>query len=174
MTRFSPLLAAVILTLYSAALPASVAAFPSGSGIASCHDDIIPERTMPGTASACTPLIINQDKALEFMKKFSIRKIKEKWYLFISEEESKGGLTTATRWQTIDLMTSAVQSLFNDKGDCLIVRVPQSSEEKQALLGGSYPQELIAAQAIYVEGSQEKKAEWPEYHHHRLYTLTVY
>ncbi|MFZ5759730.1 MAG: hypothetical protein ACOY32_08900 [Thermodesulfobacteriota bacterium] len=174
MKRFSPLVAAVTLTLFSAALPVSVAAFPSGSALPSCHDDIIPGKNVPGTAVPCTPLIMNQDSALEFMKKFSIRKINKKWYLFISEEESKGGLTAATRWQTIDLMTSAVQSLFNDNADCLIVRAPQSSEEKQSLLSASYPQKLIAAQAVYVEGSKEKKAEWAEYHHHQLYTLTVY
>ncbi|MFH1216779.1 MAG: hypothetical protein V1706_09795 [Pseudomonadota bacterium] len=154
---------------------APVSAFPSGSGIPSCHDDIAANMTTAGTGPECTPTIMSQDKALEFLKNFTARKINKKWYMFISEEEKSGKLDAATRWQTISLMTSATQSMFNDNTDCFIVRAPATDEEIKALKDGVYPQSLIAAEARYVEGSKDKnEGEWPEYHHHLLYKITVY
>lgn len=161
--------------LFHLCVTASVSAFPSGSGIPSCHDDVAANKTAAGTGPECTPTIMSQDKALEFLKNFTVRKINKKWYMFISQEEFNGKLDAANRWQSISLMTSATQSMFNDNADCLIARAPETDKEKKALLAGDYPQELIAAEARYVEGSKDKKEEqWPEYHHHLLYTITVH
>ncbi|OKY75832.1 MAG: hypothetical protein BM485_05710 [Desulfobulbaceae bacterium DB1] len=161
--------------LFHLCATASVSAFPSGSSIPSCHDDIAANMTAPGTGSECTPTIMSQEKALEILKNFTARKVNKKWYIFISEEEKAGKLDAASRWQTISLMASAVQSMFNENADCLLVRAPATEDEKKALLQGNYPQALIAAEARYVEGSKDKnEGEWPEYHHHLLYKITVY
>jgi hypothetical protein len=150
-------------------------AFPSGSGIPSCQDDVATKNKKPGTGPECTPTIMAQDMALEFLKTFTVRKINKKWYMVVSKEEFEK-LDPAARWQRISLMTSAVQSNFNEKADCLIVRVPESAEEKEALLKGEYPEKSTAATAHFVELSETeiKTKQWPEYHHHVLYKMTVY
>ncbi|MBU4263145.1 MAG: hypothetical protein KKC76_14920 [Proteobacteria bacterium] len=151
-------------------------AYGNGSGIPSCHDDIAAKNTGPGTSPECTPLLIVSDKALNFLQEFSVRKINKKWYLFISAEEFAGKMDAVARWKTISLLVSAVTSQFGEEADCFIARVPGKKEEKEALLAGDYPQGLIAAAAHHVVLSEEEQRGkmWPEYHHHSLYTLTVY
>ncbi|MBI5559578.1 MAG: hypothetical protein HY885_18300 [Deltaproteobacteria bacterium] len=164
------------LALTGGLFPAvSCFAFPSGSGIPSCNDDVAAKHKEPGAGPECTPTIMAQDMALEFLKTFTVRKINKKWYMVVSKEEF-GELDPAARWQRISLMTSAVQSNFSEKADCLIVRVPESAEEKEALLKGDYPQKLTAAEARYVDLSETeiKTKQWPEYHHHVLFKMTVY
>ncbi|MEW6520627.1 MAG: hypothetical protein AB1461_14575 [Thermodesulfobacteriota bacterium] len=157
------------------AVPACLA-YGNGSGMPSCHDDIAAQNREPGTSPQCTPLLIVGDNALNFLKEFSVRKINGKWYLFISAEEFAGTMDAAARWKTISLLVSAVTSQFGEEADCFIARVPEKKEEKEALLAGRYPPELIAAAAHHVVLSQEQlnSRMWPEYHHHSLYTLTVY
>jgi hypothetical protein len=151
-------------------------AYGNGSGIPSCHDDIAAKNTGPGTSPECTPLLIASDNALNVLKEFSVRKINKKWYLFISAGEFAGKMDAVARWKTISLLVSAVTSQFGEEADCFIARVPEKKEEKEALLAGDYPQELIAAAARHVPLSQQEQSgkRWPEYHHHCLYTLTVY
>ncbi|MBU0909682.1 MAG: hypothetical protein KKA54_07970 [Proteobacteria bacterium] len=151
-------------------------AYGNGSGIPSCHDDIAAKNTGPGTSPECTPLLIASDSALNFLKEFSVRKINKKWYLFISPEEFAGQMDAVARWKTISFLVSAVTSQFGEEADCIIARAPVKKEEKEALLKGDYPQELIAAAAHHVTLSKEELSGkmWPEYHHHSLYTLTVY
>lgn len=157
------------------AVPACLA-YGNGSGIPSCHDDIAAKNTAPGASPECAPLLMGSDHALNFLKEFSVRKINRKWYLFISAEEFGGKMDAAARWKTISFLVSAVSSQFGEEVDCFVARVPEKKEEKEALLKGDYPRELIAAAAHHVTLSQEEQSGkmWPEYHHHFLYTLTVY
>ena len=153
----------------------TAASFCLAETIPSCHDDIAVKHNAPGTSPMCTPAILSNDVSLDFLKKFGAKKIKQKWYIFLSEKDVKGGFDYASRWQTISLFVSAVQSLFNEKADCFIVQIPQTAQEKEALLAGKYPKELVAASG---EHSQPEHAvnenDWPEYHHHLVYKLAVY
>jgi len=169
------------LCLAGLLMPAMVAvpichAYGNGSGIPSCYDDLAAKNTAPGAGPECTPLIIDKDNALNFLKEFSVRKINKKWYLFISPDEFAGEMDAVARWKTLSLLVSAVTSQFGEEADCFIARVPEKKEEKEALLAGDYPGELIAAAARHVPLSQEEQSgkKWPEYHHHCLYALTVY
>ena len=151
-------------------------AYQGGSGIPSCHDDIAVKRTEPGVSPNCTPPILDKEKSLEILENFVVKKVKGKWYLFLSKEDFDGKLDTASRWKSISFLIQAVESMFAEKAECLIVRVPETTEEKEALLAGNYPQELVAASATYVELTEEEKKgkKWPEYHHPLFYKITVY
>lgn len=142
--------------------------------IPSCHDDVALKNDKPGTSPACTPLILTTAASVDLLKRFSVKKIKRKWYIFLSEKEFTGEFDTATRWQTISLLVAAVQSLYNDRADCYIARIPKNDKEKEALLSGNYPQKLIAAQGEYLIPEHEvEESDWPEYHHRFLYKLAV-
>lgn len=141
----------------------------------SCHDDVAKIMKKPGESPLCTPPILDQQTSKDLLDKFKVKKIKGKWYLFLSPAEFQGGFDTASRWETISLFVSAVESLFREQADCLIVKIPETDAEKEALLAGTYPKELIAATGR--PEKKEKKIEekdWPEYHHHLFYKLTVY
>lgn len=151
-------------------------AYQGGSGIPSCHDDIAVKRTEPGVSPNCTPPILTEEKSIEILKNLKTNKIKGKVYMFISAEEFEGKFDSSSRWKSISLLTSAVQSLFTGYTECYIVRIPETNEEKESLLAGNYPQKLIAASAKYVEltKEEESKKKWPEYHHPFFYKITVY
>ena len=150
--------------------------YRGGSGIPSCHDDIAVKRTEPGVSPDCTPPILDRETSLDILKNFVVKKVKGKWYLFLSAEDFEGRLDIASRWKSISLLVSAVESMFAEKSDCYIVRVPETSEEKEALLAGNYPQKLVAVSAQHVVLSEDEKSskKWPEYHHHLFYKITVY
>lgn len=151
-------------------------AYQGGSGIPSCHDDIAVKRTEPGVSPDCTPPILDRETSLDILKNFVVKKIKGKWYMFISAEEFEGKLDRPSRWKSISFLISAVESMSAEQAECFIVRVPETSEEKEALLEGKYPQELIAASAKHVELTEDEKSskKWPEYHHPLFYKITVY
>ncbi|MDA8163818.1 MAG: hypothetical protein M0017_02115 [Desulfobacteraceae bacterium] len=145
--------------------------------VPSCNDQIAKGRTTPGTAPSCTPAILESATALRIMQSgMVVRKIKGKWYLFLSEEQVKKDFDAGKRWQSISLLVSAVQSLFAKGESCYLARVPRTEAEKKALLAGNYPRRLIAASAEAVPPGPKpvKESAWPEYHHHILYKLTVY
>ncbi len=143
--------------------------------VPSCHDDIAVKENKPATSPVCTPTILSNEVSLDFLKKFGAKKIKQKWYIFLSEKDIKEGFDYSSRWKTISLFVSAVQSLFDEKADCYIVQTPQTAQEKEALLAGNYPHELIAAAAEHAKAEQAiNENDWPEYHHHLLYKLAVY
>ena len=163
----------VSYTFFSAS---STYAYKGGSGIPSCHDDIAVNRTEPGTGPECTPPILDKETSVDILENFGVKKIKGKWYMFISAEEFEGKLDSSSRWKSISLLISAVQSMFAEEAECYIVRIPESEEDKEALLAGTYPQKFRAASAQPVKLSDEEKSskKWPEYHHPLLYTITVY
>jgi hypothetical protein len=167
----------VVLCVAATFVPfSSTFAYKGGSGIPSCHDDIAVNKTEAGTSPGCTPPILDQETSLDVLKNFGVKKIKGKWYMFISAEEFAGKLDLASRWKSISLLISAVQSLFAEKAECYIVRIPETEDDKEALLAGNYPQKLIAASAKPVDLPDEEKSskKWPEYHFPLLYTITVY
>jgi len=172
----SLLSAAIVCLLITVFSITSCFAYQGGSGIPSCHDDIATKRTEPGVSPDCTPPIIKKENALEILNNFIVKKIKGKWFMFISEEEFAGTFDISSRWRSISLLIQAVESLFAEKAECFIVRFPETAEEKAALLAGMYPQELIAASAKYVELTEEEESskKWPEYHHQIFYKMTVY
>ena len=151
-------------------------AYQGGSGIPSCHDDIAVKRTEPGVSPDCTPPILTEEKSLEILKNFVVKKVKGKWYMFLSAEDFDGKLDVASRWKSISFLIQAVESLFSEQAECFIVRVPETSGEKEALLAGNYPQKLVAASAQHVVLSEDEKSskKWPEYHHPLFYKITVY
>lgn len=145
--------------------------------VPSCNDQVAKSRTAPGTAESCTPAILDPKVAMQFMKSgVVVKKVKGKWYLFMSESELEKDFDAAKRWQAISQLVSAVQSLFNQAENCYLARVPRTEEEKKALLAGTYPEKLIAASGVAVPlgDKPENEYPWPEYHHHLLYKLTVY
>lgn len=141
----------------------------------SCHDDIAKRMEKPGESPLCTPPILKPEVAKDFLTQFNVKKVQGKWYIFLTPTEFKGEFDTASRWETLSLLVSAVESLFVEKAECLIVKIPETDAEKAALLAGVYPPELIAASARYAVKEKEIAYEdWPEYHHHLFYKLTVY
>jgi hypothetical protein len=141
----------------------------------SCHDDIALNMKKPGESPLCTPPIIKPEVAKDFLNKFTVKKIQGKWYLFLSSKDFAGEFDVASRWETISILVSAVESLFLEKAECLIVKIPETEAEKAALLAGIYPPELIAALGRYAVKEKEiAEKDWPEYHHHLFYKLTVY
>jgi hypothetical protein len=174
---YPSLLSAAIVCLLTIVFSiTSCFAYQGGSGIPSCHDDIAAKRTEPGVSPNCTPPILTEEKSLDILKNFVVKKVKGKWYMFLSAEEFEGKLDSASRWKSISFLIQAVESMFAEKAECFIVRVPETAEEKAALLEGTYPQELIAASAKYVELTEEEESskKWPEYHHPLFYKITVY
>lgn len=167
-----PLVVLLVIVLFSWS---TAFAYRGGSGVPSCHDDLAVNKTEPGTSPLCTPPIIDEETSLKFLKESTVKRIKKKWYLFLSPENFQA-MDAAARWKTISLLISAVESKFGEKADCFIVRIPETSEEKQALLQGDYPQKLTAAgaQRTPLSAEEEKEKKWPEYHHHLLYKITVY
>ncbi len=150
--------------------------YQGGSGIPSCHDDIAVKRTEPGVSPNCTPPILDREKSQDILENFVVKKVKGKWYMFLSVEDFEGKFDIASRWKAISFLIQAVESMFAEKAECFIVRVPETAEEKEALLEGKYPQELIAASAKHVELTEEEESskKWPEYHHPLFYKITVY
>lgn len=141
----------------------------------SCSDNVAASFDKPMTSPECIPVILASDKATEFLKEMNAKKIKGKWFIFITKKEFAEGVDYKLRWKSIANFVSAVQSLFNEKADCFIARFPETDEEKTALLEGNYPQNLIAAEGRFAKDEAESNVEkWPEYHHHLKYILTVY
>lgn len=175
--QFFLLLPAATCLLVSVVMSTASFAYQGGSGIPSCHDDIAVRRTEPGVSPNCTPPILDMEKSKEILDGFNAKKIKGKWYIFLSAEEFSGKLDSASRWKTISLLVSAVESMFAKHEDCYLARIPATEEEKDGLLAGNYPQNLIAASAKHVkmeekEGEEERK--WPEYHHPLFYKIEVF
>ncbi len=141
----------------------------------SCHDDVATLMKKPGESPLCTPPIIKPEIAKDFLNKFKVKKIKEKWYLFLSPADFQGGYDAASRWEAISILVSAIESLFQEKAECLIVKIPETAAEKAALLAGTYPKKLVAAIGRHAQKEKEiAEKDWPEYHHHLFYKLTVY
>ncbi|MCF8055192.1 MAG: hypothetical protein K9K37_00955 [Desulfocapsa sp.] len=178
--HFFPLLTVILYLLPAIFASTSCFAYQGGSGIPSCHDDIAVQRTEPGTSPDCTPPILDKKKSREILEGFGAKKIKGKWYIFLSAEEFAGKMDSTSRWKTISLLVSAVESMFASREECLLVQIPETEEDKDALLAGNYPQRLIAASAKHVtvkeEGKEEEKeaTKWPEYHHPLFYKITVF
>ena len=167
----------VAACLLSILLPLSPCfAYKSGSATPSCHDDIAATKTEAGTSPDCSPVIYDRERSLEILNGSGAKKINGKWYIFISAAEFEGTLDIPSRWKTISLLISAVESMFNEQAECFLVRIPETDKDKEDLLTGNYPQRLIAASAKPVELPAEEKSskKWPEYHHPLLYTITVY
>ena len=152
------------------------AAFPCFAFKAlSCQDHIAATYDKPGTSPDCLPVIWTKEYAVEFLNKSGAKKINDKWYIFISEKEFSEEVDYSLRWKTISSLVTAVQSLFDEKAECFIVRIPATDEEKAALLEGKYPEKLIAAHGKFAKSEDEAGIDdWPEYHHHLKYSLTVY
>lgn len=140
----------------------------------SCSDDIAAKSVKAGTSPECAPVLLDNETSIDFLKKFFVKKIKSKWYIFLSEKDFAGEFNQSARWISLSMLISSVQSLYNDKADCFIVRIPKTEKEKEALLAGNYPKELIAAHGQFVSGEDSEKKDWQEYHHHLLYKMTVY
>lgn len=174
---YTSLLSAGIVCLLTGVFSiTSCFAYKGGSGIPSCHDDIAVKRTEPGVSPNCTPPVLDREKSREILENFVVKKIKGKWYIFLSAEDFGGKFDIASRWKAISFLIQAVESISAEQAECFIVRVPETAEEKAALLEGKYPQELIAASAKHVELTEEEKSskKWPEYHHPLFYKITVY
>jgi hypothetical protein len=166
-----------LLFLFSSVfVSTSCLSYQGGSGTPSCHDDIAAQRTEPGTSPDCTPPILDEKKSREIIEGFEAKKIKGKWYIFLSAEEFSGKMDSTSKWKTISLLVSAVESMFAKQEECFLVQIPETEEDKDALLAGNYPQRLIAASATHVTLKDEEKEgkKWPEYHHQLFYTITVY
>jgi hypothetical protein len=170
------LFSVTVCLLIAISFPASTYAYKGGSGIPSCHDDIAVKKTEPGTSPKCTPPILDEETSLRILKNFEVKKIKGKWYMFISAEEFEGKFDSASRWKSISFLVSAVESMFAEKAECFIVQVPEAEKDKEALLAGDYPQKFIAASAKPVDLKDEEKSnkKWPEYHHPLFYKIVVY
>jgi hypothetical protein len=174
--QISLLLTGILYLVVCVFVAPSCFAYQGGTGIPSCHDDIAVQRTEPGSSPDCTPPILTEEKSLEILAKFGAKKIKDKWYIFISDEEFSGKLDSPARWKLISLLVSAVESMFAKQEECFLVGIPETEEEKEALLAGTYPQKRIAASAKHVTLTQEEKdgKKWPEYHHPLFYKITVF
>ena len=124
--QFFLLLTAAAYLLPPFIVPTTVLAYQGGSGIPSCHDDIAVRRTEPGVSPDCTPPILDMEKSKEILNGFNAKKIKGKWYIFLSAEEFSGKLDSASRWKTISLLVSAVESMFAKQEECYLARIPEN------------------------------------------------
>lgn len=141
----------------------------------SCHDDVANIMKQAGESPFCTPPILTNEAAIDFLKQFNAKKIKGKWYIFLPAKDFNEEFDIPSRWKTISILVSSVESVFREKAECYIAKLPETDAEKEALLAGNYPKELIAASANHVPDAKEmEEKDWPEYHHRLFYKLHVF
>jgi len=139
--------------------------------------EVVRSRSSLGASPPCAPRIIDNDAALQAVKK--AEKISYRYYVFLTEREWQS-VSYKDRWNFLALLVCAIQSLYDENSDVFFVVTPASDLEKTLLTLGQYPKNKLKAHGRYMMAEtislshSGKEESFPPGHKKRLYTLIVY